>query len=229
MNPIPTPRCCARVAKAFNGRNAAEVAKRFHLTECMVITIAQYHAALQEALRQLDAKDAEIAAIKTRAQFRQELAEKGLSANAWARQHGYSTASVSAILNDDERNPRIRCLRGEAHKIAVSMGLKRDARGTPMDDEMLGGAATRKNGKRLMTPAQLQRLAGLSGRPLLPPPSDTASGEGFEPLRNECGYILGDRSPERAQAIAADIRRRMATEHNYADLPVGPQPELELS
>ena len=172
MNPIPTPRCCARVAKAFNGRNAAEVAKRFHLTECMVITIAQYHAALQEALRQLDAKDAEIAAIKTRAQFRQELAEKGLSANAWARQHGYSTASVSAILNDDERNPRIRCLRGEAHKIAVSMGLKRAARGTPMDDEMLGGAATRKNGKRLMTPAQLQRLAGLSGRPLLPPPSD---------------------------------------------------------
>lgn len=228
MNPIPTPRCCARVAKAFNGRNAAEVAKRFHLTECMVITIAQYHAALQEALRQLDAKDAEIAAIKTRAQFRQELAEKGLSANAWARQHGYSTASVSAILNDDERNPRIRCLRGEAHNIAVSMGLKRDARGTPMDDEMLGGAATRKNGKRLMTPVQFQRLADLAGRPLLPPPSDTASGEGFEPLRNECGYILGDRSPERAQAIAADIRRRMATEHNYADLPVGPQPELEI-
>ena len=63
MNPIPTPRCCARAAKAFNGRNAAEVAKRFHLTECMVITIAQYHAALQEALRQLDAKDAEIAAL----------------------------------------------------------------------------------------------------------------------------------------------------------------------
>ena len=25
MNHIPTPRCCARVAKAFNGRNAAEV------------------------------------------------------------------------------------------------------------------------------------------------------------------------------------------------------------
>lgn len=161
MNHIPTPRCCARVARAFNGRNAAEVAQRFHLTECMVHTIVQYHAALQEALRQLDAKDAEIAAIKTRAQFRQELAEKGLSANAWARQHGYSTASVSAILNDDERNPRIRCLRGEAHNIAVSMGLKRDARGTPMDDEMLGGAATRKNGKRLMTPAQFQRLAGL--------------------------------------------------------------------
>ena len=102
-----------------------------------------------------------MATLKTRTQFRQELAEKGLSVNAWARQHGYSTASVSAILNDDERNPRIRCLRGEAHNIAVSMGLKRDARGTPMDDEMLGGAATRKNGKRLMTPAQFQRLAGL--------------------------------------------------------------------
>ena len=72
-----------------------------------------------------------MATLKTRAQFRQELAEKGISANAWARQHGYSTASVSAILNDDERNPRIRCLRGEAHNIAVSMGLKRDARGTP--------------------------------------------------------------------------------------------------
>ena len=91
MNHIPTPRCCARVAKAFNGRNTAEVAKRFHLTECMVITIAQYHAALQEALRQPDAapkktwprKDAEMATLKTRAQFRQELAEKGLSVNAW--------------------------------------------------------------------------------------------------------------------------------------------------
>ena len=46
-----------------------------------------------------------MATLKTRTQFRQELAEKGISANAWARQHGYSTASVSAILNDDERNP----------------------------------------------------------------------------------------------------------------------------
>ena len=50
--------------------------------------------------------------------------------------------------------------------------------------------------------------------------SKCKSNTGPEPLRNECGYILGDRSPERAQAIAADIRRRMATEHNYADLPV---------
>ena len=38
---------------------------------------------------------------------------------------------------------------------------ERNAHGLPMDDEMLGGAATRKNGKRLMTPAQFQRLAGL--------------------------------------------------------------------
>ena len=66
-----------------------------------------------------------MATLKTRTQFRQELAEKGLSVNAWARQHGYATASVSAILNDDERSPRIRCLRGESHNIAVSMGLKR--------------------------------------------------------------------------------------------------------
>ena len=63
--------------------------------------------------------------LKTRAQFRQELAEKGISINAWARMHGYATANVSAILNDDEKNPRFRCLRGEAHNIAVSMGLKR--------------------------------------------------------------------------------------------------------
>lgn len=63
--------------------------------------------------------------LKTRAQFRQELAEKGISINAWARMHGYATANVSAILNDDEKNPRFRCLRGEAHNIAVSMGIKR--------------------------------------------------------------------------------------------------------
>ena len=104
--------------------------------------------------------------------------------------------------------------------ITYSEPDERDSCCLPMDDEMLGGAATRKNGKRLMTPVQFQRLADLAGRPLSPPPSDTASGEGFEPLRNEYGYILGDRSPERAQAIAADIRHRMATEHNYADLPV---------
>ena len=45
--------------------------------------------------------------------------------------------------------------------ITYSEPDERDSCCLPMDDEMLGGAATRKNGKRLMAPAQFQRLAGL--------------------------------------------------------------------
>ena len=32
---------------------------------------------------------------------------------------------VIAIVNDDDRNPRLKCLRGDAHNIAVELGLKR--------------------------------------------------------------------------------------------------------
>ena len=62
--------------------------------------------------------------LKTRAQVRKEFADKGWSISGWARQHGYSPVMVSDIINDNEANPKRKCLRGESHNIAVSLGLK---------------------------------------------------------------------------------------------------------
>ena len=61
---------------------------------------------------------------KTRAQVRDEFARKGWSISAWARDNGYSPNMVIAILADNEVNPRLKCLRGDAHNIAVQLGLK---------------------------------------------------------------------------------------------------------
>lgn len=63
-------------------------------------------------------------ALKTRAQIREDFASRGWSITGWARQHGYSPVMVSDIINDDERSPKRKCLRGESHNIAVSLGLK---------------------------------------------------------------------------------------------------------
>lgn len=61
---------------------------------------------------------------KSRRQVRDEFAASGVSITDWARQRGYSTALALAIVNDDERQPRYKCLRGQAHNIAVELGLK---------------------------------------------------------------------------------------------------------
>lgn len=63
-------------------------------------------------------------AIKTREQIRSEFASRGWSYSAWAKQHGYSADLVREIVNDDQRNPKRKCLRGESHNIAVALGLK---------------------------------------------------------------------------------------------------------
>ena len=62
--------------------------------------------------------------LKTRQQVRSEFASRGWSISAWAKQHGYSPVLVLDILNDDERNPKRKCMRGESHCIAVSLGIK---------------------------------------------------------------------------------------------------------
>ena len=62
--------------------------------------------------------------LKTRQQIRDEFAASGVSYSAWARQRGYSPNMVIAIVNDDDVNPRLKCLRGDAHNIAVELGLK---------------------------------------------------------------------------------------------------------
>lgn len=61
---------------------------------------------------------------KTREQVRQEFSSHGWSYTGWAKQRGYSADLVREIVNDDERNPRRKCLRGESHNIAVELGLK---------------------------------------------------------------------------------------------------------
>ena len=72
-------------------------------------------------------------ALKTRAQIREDFASRGWSITGWARQHGYSPVMVSDIINDDERNPKRKCLRGESHNIAVSLGLKEGVISRPVN------------------------------------------------------------------------------------------------
>ena len=62
--------------------------------------------------------------LKTRAQVREEFARKGWSISGWAKANGYSPNVVIAILADNESKPRFKCLRGDAHNIAVQLGLK---------------------------------------------------------------------------------------------------------
>lgn len=62
--------------------------------------------------------------LKTRAEVRDEFARKGWSISGWAKQNGYSPNMVIAILADNEANLRLKCLRGDAHNIAVQLGLK---------------------------------------------------------------------------------------------------------
>lgn len=63
-------------------------------------------------------------ALKNRQQIRDDFAKRGWSYTGWARQRGYSPNMVIAIANDNEVNPRLKCTRGEAHNIAVELGLK---------------------------------------------------------------------------------------------------------
>ena len=62
--------------------------------------------------------------LKNRAQVREEFARKGLTISSWAKNHGYSSNMVIAILADNEAHLRLKCLRGDAHNIAVQLGLK---------------------------------------------------------------------------------------------------------
>ena len=63
-------------------------------------------------------------ALKTRAQVREEFARRGWSITGWARKNGFCPVMVSDIINDNEANPKRKCLRGESHNIAVALGLK---------------------------------------------------------------------------------------------------------
>lgn len=63
-------------------------------------------------------------ALKTRMQIRQEFSRIGMPYSAWAKQRGYSPNLVTDIINDDDKNPKRKCLRGDSHNIAVELGIK---------------------------------------------------------------------------------------------------------
>jgi gp16 family phage-associated protein len=50
---------------------------------------------------------------------RARLASQGVSAKDWAEQHDLSPSTVYAVLNGQKK-----CLRGEAHRAAVLLGIK---------------------------------------------------------------------------------------------------------
>ena len=62
--------------------------------------------------------------LKTRRQVREELAAKGISFASVAKSFGFNQSLFYEILHDDDESPRRKCLRGESHNIAVTMGIK---------------------------------------------------------------------------------------------------------
>lgn len=57
--------------------------------------------------------------LKTPAEVRAEFARTGQSISAWARANGVQVNTVYAILDGKKKG-----LRGEAHKVAVLLGIK---------------------------------------------------------------------------------------------------------
>ena len=62
------------------------------------------------------------ARTKTHRQVRQEFIDAGVSIKDWATRQGVSHWLVYRVLNDERP-----ATRGESHKIAVALGLKRAA------------------------------------------------------------------------------------------------------
>ena len=60
------------------------------------------------------------ARIKTHDEVKQEFRDAGVSICDWARQNGYTASVVYTVLND--KRPSVR---GESHRVAVALGLKR--------------------------------------------------------------------------------------------------------
>lgn len=74
--------------------------------------------------------------VRTAAEVRHEFEVRGLSIAAWARARGYSSQLVYQILAG--RKP---CLRGQSHRIAVQLGLKRGLIGSLQDVDVSAAIA----------------------------------------------------------------------------------------
>ncbi|MEW8185894.1 MAG: DNA-binding protein [Candidatus Thiodiazotropha endolucinida] len=57
--------------------------------------------------------------VRTPEEVRQEFAVRGIAISEWARRMGYSPGLVHQVLAG-----RLRCVRGQAHEVAVVLGLK---------------------------------------------------------------------------------------------------------
>jgi gp16 family phage-associated protein len=51
---------------------------------------------------------------------RHRLADLGITAKDWAEKNGFNLSTVYAVLNGQQK-----CLRGEAHRAAVLLGIKK--------------------------------------------------------------------------------------------------------
>jgi gp16 family phage-associated protein len=60
-----------------------------------------------------------MSSLRTAADVRAEFQRKGVSISSWAIANGFSTNLVFEVLAG-----RKKCLRGQAHNIAVKLGLK---------------------------------------------------------------------------------------------------------
>lgn len=57
--------------------------------------------------------------MKTSEQVRADFRQNGVTVNAWAKKHGFRPQAVSLVING-----KLKCYYGNAHKIAVLLGLK---------------------------------------------------------------------------------------------------------
>lgn len=57
--------------------------------------------------------------IRTPDEIRAEFKRKGVSISSWALANGFSTNLVFEVLSG-----RKKCIRGQAHKVAVMLGMK---------------------------------------------------------------------------------------------------------
>lgn len=71
--------------------------------------------------------------MRSAEEARREFAACGVSIAAWARAHGYSPQLVYQVLSG-----RKACLRGQCHRIAVDLGMKRGRAGSlgELDDRL---------------------------------------------------------------------------------------------
>jgi len=78
--------------------------------------------------------DSNYANLRTPEEIRREFAVRGIAVSSWAREMGFSPGLVHQVLAG-----RLRCVRGQAHQVAVVLGLKAGELGDIDDLPFLSG------------------------------------------------------------------------------------------